>query len=64
MYSVTVEGHQDSINEFEVYFNDFKITNVENAEIISSNEKILRFRVAFEKNQNKYVQKTVRMMLE
>jgi len=64
IYSIIIEGLQGSKDILEVYLNDWKISRIENAAIISVTDNIYNLAVSLDTSERKYVKKEIRIFLE
>jgi glycogen debranching enzyme len=63
VYTVVVEALYGSKHEFEVYIQDWKLKRIENANIISSDGKLLKLETDFPSSNQKYVEKKIKIFL-
>jgi len=63
-FSINFQGESGNSEVFEVYINDYKIKNVENAKLISRNGNLYRYEIKFRASKLMYVFTDVRLHLE
>lgn len=64
VYSIIVDGLQRSNDTLKVYLNDWKVSRIENASIISVTDDIYSLAVILDASESKYVKKEIRIFLE
>lgn len=64
VYSVEVQGKSGTKNEMKVYVADGTISSVENGKVISVDKSVYTIAVEFENSSSKYLNKTIKLMME